>query len=183
MTTIRLLLASTLALLLAGCSTSVDMPRGTSKGYSSARLIKRNPNASITDATERKVHGMIQGAIEKQFQALGLGYGQPGADLTVAYLVLYQEPGMTAQYDDYFGYGRDANAITDKAHQAGAVEGKRPDYFERAGIVIDVLDAKTNELVYRNYAAGDVVRSASDSTRRERINGAVAQALGEFFGG
>lgn len=90
---------------------------------------------------------------------------------------------MTAQHDDFFGYGRDANAITDQAHQAGTVEGKRPDYFEQAGIVIDVLDAKTGDLVYRNYAKDDVVRGASDATRRERINGAVAQALGEFFRG
>lgn len=181
MTTIRFLLVSTLALFIAACSTSIDMPRGTSKGYSSARLIKRSPGATISDADERQVHGMIQNALKGQFQAKGLSFGQSNAELLVAYLVLYQEPGMTAQYDDYFGYGRDASAITDRAHQVGTVEGKRPEYFERAGIVIDVIDARTGKLVFRNYAAGDVVRGLSDATRRERINGLVAQALAGFF--
>ena len=184
MIAIRLTILSLISLLLGACtSIKVDMPKGTSKGYSSARLVQRAPGSSITDSTERQVHGMIQGAIKKQFQAKGLGYGQSGADLVVAYMVLYQEPGMTAQYDDYFGYGRDADHITDRAHQVGTVDGKRPDYFERAGIVIDVIDAKTNKLVYRNYAAEDVVRGASSATRSARINAAVAQALSGFFAG
>jgi hypothetical protein len=178
---VRLAILSGLAMLAAACSTGIDMPKGTSRGYSSARLIQRSPKAATGDPTEREVHGMVQEAIKKQFQTRSLGYGQTNADLLVAYLVLYQEPGMTAQYDDYFGYGRDANKITDQAHQKGTVEGKRPEYFERGGILIDVIDARTNKLVYRNYAVDDVVRGASAATRAARINAAVGQALGAFF--
>ena len=124
---------------------------------------------------------MIQKSIARQFSAKGLAYGKGDADLTVAYLVIYQEPGMTARYDDYFGYGRDADEISDLAHTRGVLENKRPDYFQRAGIVIDVIDARTNKLVYRNFAAGDVVRGASDGTRAARIDAAVGQALSPFF--
>ena len=35
------------ALGLASCSTNVDMPKGTSKGYNSARLTLRDPNAPV----------------------------------------------------------------------------------------------------------------------------------------
>ncbi len=49
-------------------------------------------------------------------------------------------------------------------------------------IVIDVIDARTNKLVYRNHATGDVVRGISESTRAARIDAAVAQAPGPFFG-
>ena len=49
--------------------------------------------------------------------------------------------------------------------------------------VIDVIDSRTNKLVYRNFAKGDVIKGASSGTRTARIDAAVAQALGPFFGG
>jgi hypothetical protein len=171
-----------LSLVLASCGPGVDLPKGTSKSYISARLTQRNPNLpAISKPTERNIHGMIQDSLRRQFIAKGLAYGSGNADLVVAYLVIYQEPGMTASYQDYFGYGRPADAITDRAHMRGAVESKRPDYFQRAGIVIDLIDSRSNKLVYRNFAAGDVVRSASDKTRAARIDTAIAQALTGFF--
>ncbi len=176
------LIALLAAGFLASCSTGVDMPKGSSKGYQSARLVERDLKArAITDATEKQVHGMVQKSIAGRFAAKGLSYGKPGADLAVAYLVIYQEPGMTATYDDYFGYGRDSGAISDLAHTRGALDSQRPDFFRQAGIVIDVIDTKTNKLVYRNFAKGDVIKGASPSTRAARIDAAVAQALAPFF--
>ncbi len=180
---IRIVITSALAVLLVSCANKVDMPRGTSEGHRSARLIERNPHSTISDPTERKVHQMIQRSLERQFEAKGLGWGKGDADLVVAYMVIYQEPAMTASFDDYFGYGRDGMQISERAHDVGVLESKRPDYFNSAAIVVDVIDARTNELIYRNYAQGDVVRGVSDAQRSSRIDGAVAQALSEFFGG
>lgn len=172
------------ALSLISCSTGVDMPKGTSKGYTSARLIQRDPNGpAVTDATEKQIHGMIQNSISKQFTSKGMAYGRGDSDLVVAYMVVYQEPGMTSSYETYFGYGRDANQISDLAHTRGALENQRPDYFRQAGVIIDVIDSRTNKLVYRNFAKGDVIKGASSGTRAARIDAAVAQALAPFFGG
>lgn len=173
-------------LLAAGaavsCTPGVDMPKGTSKGFTSARLIQRDPqSAPITDATERQVHGMIQNSLSRQFAAKGLAYGKNGADLVVAYMVIYQEPGMTATYDDFFGYGRNPDEIAAVAHNRGAVSSGRPDFFQQAGIVVDVVDSRTNKLVYRGFAKGDVIKGASTGTRASRIDAAVAQALAGFF--
>jgi hypothetical protein len=182
-TPFRILIAIA-ALSLISCSTSVDMPKGTSKGYTSARLIQRDPNGpAVTGATEKQVHGMIQNSISKQFTSKGMAYGRGDSDLVVAYLVVYQEPGMTSSYETYFGYGRDANQISDLAHTRGSIESERPDYFRQAGIIIDVIDSRTNKLVYRNFAKGDVIKSASSGTRAARIDAAVAQVLAPFFGG
>ncbi|MCF7675773.1 MAG: DUF4136 domain-containing protein [Akkermansiaceae bacterium] len=178
----RILIAIT-CLGFVACSTGVDQPKGTSKGYTSARLVRRDPKLPpITATTELKIHRMVQQALASQFEANGIAYGKPDAELTVAYLVIYQEPGMTASYPDYFGYGRSSEQIAELAHTRGAVDSKRPDYFERAGIVVDVIDTRTNKLVFRNHAAGDIHRSASDSTRAARIDAAVGQALLPFFG-
>lgn len=180
-TTTRTLLAIA-SLAAVSCSTNVDMPKGTSKGYASARLVQRNPNLTPNTATQTLVHPMIQKSIGNQFTSHGLSYGKANAQLTVAYLVIYQEPGMTARYEDYFGYGRSTEEIADLAHTRGVIDNKRPDYFKRAGIVIDVIDSSTNKLVYRNFAAGDVITGASESSRVSRINAAVGQALQPFFG-
>jgi hypothetical protein len=90
---------------------------------------------------------------------------------------------MTSSYETDFGYGRDAGRISDLAHTRGALENQRPDYFRQAGVIIDVIDGRTNKLVYRNFSKGDVIKSASSDTRAARIDAAVAQALAPFFGG
>lgn len=181
--TASLILIAAASLGILSCTPGVDMPKGTSKGYTSARLVQRDPKRPApTDATEKKINDMIQKSIAGEFTANGLAYGKGGADLTVAYMVIYQEPGMTARFEDYFGYGRDADSIGDLAHTRGALENENPNYFERAGILIDVIDSRSNKLVYRNFAKGDVVRNISDSTRASRINTIVSQALAPFFG-
>jgi len=179
---ILLLTATFAALAFTSCANRIDMPKGTSKGYTSARLVERNPNLPATsDPTERRVHSMIQNSLEKQFTSKGMSYGKSDADLIVAYLVVYQEPGMTAGYPAYFGYGRDDMKIADVAHIRGVVDGKRPDYFRRAGIVVDVIDRETNKHVYRGISQNDVVKGASESTRAARIDAAVREALAGFF--
>lgn len=109
-----------------------------------------------------------------------MSYGNSNADLTVSYLVLYQEPGMTNQYARYFGYGKNPEEITDRAHIRGVLENERPDYFKRAGLIIDITDNKTGKLVYRNYAVNDVV-GATGSLRAQRVDTAVRNALSEFL--
>ncbi|MDP3850447.1 MAG: DUF4136 domain-containing protein [Luteolibacter sp.] len=180
-TSFRILLAAA-CLGFVSCSSNVDMPKGGSKGYTSARLIQRDPNLpAITNPTEQQVHRMIQNSLSKQFTSKGLAYGKGGSDLVVAYLVIYQEPGMTADYRDYFGYGRNADDIAVLAHKRGALENERPEFFRQAGILIDVIDARSNKLVYRNFARNDAIKGASPATRAARIDAAVAQALAGFF--
>ena len=108
-----------------------------------------------------------------------MAYNKPEADLIVGYLVVQQDNAMTTYFDEYFGHGRDPDEISDAAHRKNVINGKRPDQFERAGVVVDVIDAKTYELVYRNYAAGDIVRSNNDATRAAAVTtdaGAIASA-------
>lgn len=168
--------------MLFSCSGSKNRPQGTSKGYLSARLIQTNPSVPSTgDPTKRAIHRMIQNSIKREFTANGLRYGDGGADLIVAYLVIYQEPGMTASFPEYFGYGRDSEEISEYAHTRGVLKNQRPDYFRQAGIVIDVIDRRTNKLVFRGFAKGDVVKSSNDAGRRERINAAIDEALKPFF--
>ena len=170
------------ALLAVSCS-SIDMPKGTSKGYTSARLVKAEkaptPDKSIPNLLP--AHRMIQKSLASNFRANSLTVTDGSADLIVGYLVLVQNNYSTLAIDDYFGYGRDSDAIVDKAQTLGVVKSTRPDAFESGTIVVDVIDARTNELVYRGHATRDIFKSSSDSARQANINDGVTEALQGFF--
>jgi len=174
-------LSALLAIVVSSCST-VDMPKGSSTGYSSARFIRVNPASKLrTAAHSEKVNAMIQDAITAQFENNGLNMSENNADLIIGYLLIRQDNVSTAMVNDHFGYGRDSDKIMEKAHTLGVIKGGRAEAFEAGAIVIDLIDAKTNQLVYRNYAKRDIIDNISDDAREERITGAVSEALSAFF--
>ena len=170
------------AVLLAGCASEVPLPKGTSKGYTSARLVRTGAPVD-TEGPEgsAEVNKTVQEAIAAQFRANGMPFGAGNADLIVAYMLIRQDVAMTTINRNYFGHGRDAEAIMEEAHTRGVLKNKRPDQFEAGAIVIDILDAQTNKLVYRSYSKRDLIENVTEETRRRRINEAVAEALGPFF--
>ena len=179
-------IALALAAVFTSCSNSIEMPKGTSQGYTSAQLIKRNPQADVTDdaiavAKEKRVHTQIQNSLKKEFTSRGMSYGKSDAQLKVAYLVMIQNNAITFHYNDYFGEGRDADAIAEYAHLKGATQNKRDEFFERVIIVVDVIDAKTNKLIFRNYYSNDIVDVPSEAVRAKRINKAIQSTLAPFF--
>ena len=166
-----------------GCS-SVEMPKGTSKGYTSARFVTEGSKPLPKFAQiKADVNGMIQSSIRALFQERGMEFRPAGSesDVAVTYLLIMQNNIGTTAIEDYFGYGREVESITTAAHEQWVVKSKRRDSFEAGTIVIDVLDAATSKLVYRGYAHGDIRRDISDEERAIRIADAVGEALGPFF--
>jgi hypothetical protein len=183
-----LIIQKTLALVfcaaLCACQ-SVQMPRGKSAGYKSARFVQvqKNPFAGYSNNLENspELNQMVKNAIAKKFQAEGIPVVQGDSDLIIAHLILRQENISTTRNQEYFGYGRDASAIMDEAHERGVLNKSRPDAFDEGAVVIDILDARTNKLIYRNFAKGAVAQGISDAARQARLNSAVAGALAPFF--
>lgn len=177
----RIALAA-LALAAVSCS-SVEMPKGTSRGYTSARLVTlaKAPTYDPSIPNQASANRMIQKSLAANFRANNFQVGPGSAELIVGYLVLVQNNYSTLALDDYFGYGRDSQEIVDRAQELGVVKNSRPDAFESGTIVVDVIDAKTNKLVYRGHATRDIYRNNSDSARQALINDAVTEALQGFF--
>ena len=183
MKTTQLLLASLITALVCSCSSSkIDMPSGNSKGYTSARLIKTStttPEQGLEDS--ESVNRMVQQALASEFRKRGLAVGEANADLLVAYMLIHQTTSSTTMNNDHFGYGRDAEKILSRAHEQGVIKSTSPEEFEQGAIVIDLLDARSNELVFRNYAKRSITEGISDEVRQQRINGIVAEAVAPFF--
>jgi len=177
--TARYILLPLAAVYLAGC-TSVPMPKGSSKGYSSVRFVAPNqPLAEDSLPRFVEAHRMIKSAISGQMEQHGLQVVEKDADLIVAYLVILQDNVSTSYSNQYYGY-QDFMDIVNLAHDKG-MKKSYPEKVEKRAVVIDLIDAKTYELVYRDFALSGSLAHLSEADRQNQIENAVATALQRFF--
>ncbi len=175
-TMIRSLLAAGVV-LLAGCSST---PTHVNKGpvhEGTFSFVQGRPSPPEYAEKRAEIHKLIQNAITASLATKGLTRVQSSGNVIVAYLVIIGNNVSTTDLNDYFGYGRDSDALLDKAHQAGAIDNKNPNYFEAGTLVIDLIDARSHKLLYRNYAVRHLLRNPPENVRLERIRAAVDQAL------
>lgn len=165
--------------LLAGCS-SVPMPKGSSKGYSSVRFITPNAPLHGDDAPAAvEGHRMIKEAIAFQMEEHGLKVVEQDADLIAAHLIIIQNNVSTTYNNQHYGL-QDFTEILDLAHDKGT--GKNyPEQVQKRALIIDLIDAKTHKLVYRDYFVGGTIAHLPEQERKETIDNAVAQTLQKFF--
>jgi hypothetical protein len=164
---------------VAGCSTvSTEVERGTINA-STYSLMRSKAPATVTPNERRQaVHQKIQQAIVAELGKKGLKQVPSGGELQIAYMVIVADNATTATYDEYFGYGRDGAALSQKAHKTVMKSGSR-ERFEIGAIVIDVVNAKDGKVLYRNVAHMDVSEVTPD-TNTEPINVLVGSALGNL---
>ena len=173
-------LLATGVVLLAGCSSTPTRVNTGTVHASTFSFVIGKP-ASPDDAEKRaQVHKLIQDAITTDLASKGVTRVESGGNVIVAYLVILGDNVATTSVNDYFGYGRDADALLEKAHQKIAVDSKNPNPFVAGVLVVDVIDARTYKLLYRNYAVRQVFQNLSDAARAERMQEAVDQALTEL---
>lgn len=173
---------SILALIIAvvaGCS-SVPMPKGNSKGYSSVRFINEKKSAEFHESDRSKeVNQVLQQAITEQFEAKGMDVLEKDADLIIAYLIIVQDKVATVTIDNYFG-NRDTTEVLGKIHEKG-LGGRDPEYVKKGALVIDLIDAKTMKLVYRNYATRGAGDNLTGEALRARLDEVTGEILNAFF--
>jgi len=158
------------------------MPRGTQKNYASVRFVKLDPNRE-TAGVERaaEVNEMIREAVEYRFGQEGFEVKDGDADLVVAFLLIIQNNVTTTAIGEYFGYSEDRGKILSQAHKKGVIKGKHADFYEAGAVVIDLLDAHSNKLIYRNFAKRNIVGNRTENEVQAEIQAAVDEALANFF--
>lgn len=161
--------------IFAGCSST---PTRVDTGEIQARSFNFVVRKAPPEYAEKRqaIHGMIQDAITKNLAARGVNRVGANGDVTVAYLVIVGNNVTTTSVNDYFGYGEDAMALHNKAHDA-YTGGKNPNYFEAGTLVIDFIDSKTFKLLHRGYASRPVLRNISDEDRATRLQEVVDEIL------
>jgi len=175
----RLVLLSLLAICFSGCTT-VPMPKGSSKGYSTVRFIA--PNKALGEDESPafiEANRMIKKSIASQMKNHGLQIVERNADLIVAHLIILQDNVSTSYSNQYYGYQNFSDIVT-LAHKKG-MKKHYPEHVQKRALVIDLIDAKTFKLVYRNYALSGTLANLSEQEFQEHINTAVTETLQNFF--
>ena len=165
------------ALIIAGCSST---PTHVDKGAVQAHTFNFiNGGISLTPpATDKRsaANQQIQEAIIKNLAAKGLTRTDGAGDVIVAYMIIVGNNVSTEAITTYFGTGRDASALHDMAHEA-YTSSPNPNRFEAGTLLIDVIDGKTYELLYREFAVRPIMWQATAEERAGRIQEAVDTAL------
>jgi hypothetical protein len=164
-------------LLIAGCSsTPTRVDKGSLKVHTYNFI---DGGIALTPpATDRRdaIHQIIQKAIVNDLTAKGLTRSNGAGEVIVAYMFIVGNDVTTEAVTTYFGMGRDADALHNKASNAYS-SSKNPNQFEAGTLVIDVLDAKTYEILYRNYVTRPILGNATAAVRGDRIQEAVDTTL------
>ncbi|MGE3312492.1 MAG: DUF4136 domain-containing protein [Limisphaerales bacterium] len=173
-------LVVTIVLALAGCSSAPDQVDSGGIRAKTFSFIHPGPS-SLPEAVDPRapVHAMIQEAIAKNLAARGVSRIESGGDVTVAYLIITGNNVSTTSISRYFGYGRDATELQQKAQKA-YTGSKNPDYFEAGTLVVDVVNTGNFELLWRRHVTRPLLRNLPEAEKAEVLQGYVDEVLGEL---
>mgnify|MGYP001544792613 FL=1 len=179
-------LAATAALagviaLAAGCS-STPPTKVDSGVIKAATFSFVNGGIPLNDPAvdnDDQVHQAIQTAITANLTAKGLSRAPGLGDVTVAYLIITGNNWSTMAVNKYFGYGRDAAALQDAATDTYTAN-KNPNHFQAGTLVIDLVDNRTHELLWRNYVTRPLLKDPSPAVRQANIQEAVNAAFAKL---
>lgn len=165
------------ALLLTSCS---SVPKQADSGPIKARsfsFINGGVPAAASFADNREqFHALVQQKLTAGLAAKGLTKVTTGGDVTVAYLIIVGNNASTEMINTYFGYGRDASGLHEKAQDA-YTGNKNPNYFEAGTLLLDLVDSRSNKLLRRTYATRPVLKDPTVAARAENVQEAVDAVL------
>ena len=166
--------------LLSGCSTTkkIDLPKGSSEGYTSYRLYRDGPSNPNFADREDEVNAIIQEELGKALQAHGLKRDPKNAELIVAYLIVTQDTAVSTAISDY--YINSGSDILSEAHRRMSKK-NLPGSYEQGALVIDIIDKNTGDLIYRDFAKRETLAYLNTDERNARVRSAVDEALAAFL--
>jgi len=177
----HLFLLLCVTMLAGGCAgTPTQVHSGKVKAQTFS-FVKTSQASRFPQADHREhVNAAIQAAIKQNLQLKGLTHLPEGGDVTVAYLVIVGNNATTTAINDHFGYGRDYSDLREKAHKAATIDNKNPNYFEVGTLLIDIIDPKSGELLYRDFGYREMLKNLPENTRRAKLQAVVDQILAKL---
>jgi len=133
---------------------------------------------SKRDQTVSQINAQrIHTAVDAALAAKGFQKVPSGGDFMVAYIATTAQQTDYTTTNDYYGYGwgRWYGA-------GGGMSTSRTTAYNwtQGTLVLDIVDGKSNEMVYRATAEAEVNQDLSPAERQTRLNGAAVQMLEKF---
>jgi hypothetical protein len=178
----RLIAPLTIAALLAlaGCSsTSTKVDSGPVRARTFSFVASDARRAPAGTDTESVVNANIHEAIARNLTNRGLKQVDGVGDVVVGYLLILGNNVSTTAITEYFGQGRDSSALQDKAQKA-YTGSRNPNIFEAGTLVVDLIDAKTFKLLWRQHVSRPALQKPTAEERAKHIGGAVDELFREL---
>ncbi len=167
-----------LIVLATGCAPSVTVKLDYDKEADFAALktfawlpMPVNPAASVKEALERNslMNKRIRRAVEAQLTAKGYQVDVTHSDFMVTYHIGVED--KIAVTDWGYGYG-----------WRGWGGPSRVDVYQyqQGTLILDVIDSKSKQLIWRSVAQGVIDPSAPIEKREQRLNDVATRMLADF---
>ncbi len=186
-----------LALLVAACSSTDKIeigsdhdPRAQFDGLRTYGWMKRKP-VKLGDPRidDEALSTWVHGAVEKSLSGRGykqLVEGKP--DFWVAWHAAIDEKVKVSTMQDHYGYT--VGSDWDRAYRTdwawigpGGPAGRSEtvvDEWEQGSLILEVVDPKTNKLMWRGVARAKLGKKRTEEQKRARITQAVSRMLDRF---
>ena len=170
-----LLTAVTLAACGGGVSVKTD--------YNPEAAAAMNAYKTYSWATIKRDQGVtplnrdrIISAIDAALAAKGFQKQASGGDFQVAFIATTSQQTDYTTTSDYYGYGYG------RWYGAGGATTSRTTAYNwtQGTLVLDIVDGKSNEMVYRSTAEAEVDQDLSPSERQARLNAGAIRMLEKF---
>lgn len=118
----------------------------------------------------------IISAIDAALGAKGFQKQASGGDFQVAFIATMNQQTDYTTTNDYYGYG------WGRWYGAGGMSTSRTTAYNwtQGTLVLDIIDGKSNEMVYRSTAEAEVDQDLSPAERQTRLNAGAIRMLEKF---
>jgi hypothetical protein len=167
-----------LAAALSGCSTmqiTTDYDVGMSfGGYKTwAWAAEPRPRSGDPYLDSDLLDKRVRRAVERELPARGYQQIGSGADFLVDYHVALENRVQVRAIGSPYGYGPGDWEL----FGAGGIYART---YDEGSLILDFVDAKSNELVWRGIARAEVYMSDGPEERERKVNEAVRRILERF---
>jgi uncharacterized protein DUF4136 len=168
-----LILATAAIATLAACSSI-----STSADYDKATNFSQYHTYAWKDTDQKQnelVEGRIKSAVDTQLQAKGLRKVDSSPDLWVVEHVRLSEQTQINTYDSGWGYGWGW-----RGYGGGGMSTTTVQKIPVGSLIVDLVDAKENQLKWRGTASKTLEPEASVEKKTQNVNEAVAKMFESY---
>lgn len=172
---------------LSGCATKPYVATDYEASYNFAALktfaVKSakqdtKENILISPFTLSHIHIMVNEGLSKRYQSVG---ESAAPDFYVTYHVVMEDKLEPSTYDQMYGYG-----FWGRGYRYPSPLFYRPAYdggvrvYNQGSLIIDMVDAKTQQPIWRGVSEKRLSKSLSPQKQREILTSAVMEILAQF---
>lgn len=171
--------------LMAGCATKPSVSTDYESSYNFAALktytvkapkVESRDDLLISPFTLSHVQAQVNNELSKRYHSAA---NESSADFLVTYHVVMEEKLDPNSYDELYGYG-----FWGRGYRYPSPLFYRPmggiRVYTQGSLIIDMVDAKTQQPIWRGVSEKRLNRGSSPQQQREILTAAVQEVLSQF---